>query len=286
MNFRAFKDRYTSRLAYVTATQQPLRRRRPEDHCGEFCELFSHHSWHLAPLTRSDVERFVRDYMSAFDIHFVAADIDFIYMWAGGHPRLLNSICRMLESTLEDADQNHGELADRWQLHQNVVRQFSSADELTIECEKIWVKLNEAEQNTLSLLTVNESPPDEAALASLLRQHIVMKGAGQFQPFCRLFADFVRRKTVAALPNTGRLTFDADRGEVLIDSQPVETLTNLEYRLISLLFAQQDKIIDKYQIVTSVWGEGYIDEVDDARIEKLVSRVRQKIESDPSAPSF
>jgi hypothetical protein len=44
--------------------------------------------------------------------------------------------------------------------------------------------------------------------------------------------------------------------------------------------------VDKYQIVTHVWGESYIDEVDDARIEKLISRLRQKIEPDPLHPLF
>lgn len=291
LNLRAFKDRYGGSLAYVTATQQPLRRRRLEDHCGEFCELFSHHSWHLAPLTRPDVERFVRDYMAAFEVDFVAADIDFIYSWAGGHPRLLDGVCRILERALENVAQEQAEAAERWQLHKIVARRLLVADELTLECEKIWSKLNQAEQNALSFITVGDSSPREAApaeatLAGLRRQHLIMKGAGQFQLFCRLFADFVRRKTVAALPNAGQLTLDADRGEVLVDGQPVETLTNLEYRLMTLLFAQQDKIVDKYQIVTSVWGEGYIDAVDDARIEKLVSRVRQKIENDPSSPKF
>jgi DNA-binding response OmpR family regulator len=33
-----------------------------------------------------------------------------------------------------------------------------------------------------------------------------------------------------------------------------------------------------------VWGDSYIDEVDDARIEKLVSRLRQKIETDSGSP--
>ena len=56
--------------------------------------------------------------------------------------------------------------------------------------------------------------------------------------------------------------------------------------LIQLFFQNQNKIIDKYQIVTHVWGESYIDEVDDARIEKLVSRLRQKIEPDPASPRF
>ena len=70
------------------------------------------------------------------------------------------------------------------------------------------------------------------------------------------------------------------------NSAPVETLTALEYKLIQLLFQNRDKIVDKYQIVTYVWGESYIDEVDDARIEKLISRLRQKIEPDPAKPRF
>ena len=44
--------------------------------------------------------------------------------------------------------------------------------------------------------------------------------------------------------------------------------------------------MDKYAIVTNVWGEGYIDEVDDARNEKLISRLRQKVEPDHGSPQF
>jgi DNA-binding response OmpR family regulator len=53
-----------------------------------------------------------------------------------------------------------------------------------------------------------------------------------------------------------------------------------------LLYGQIDKICDKYRIVEAVWGEDYIEEVDDARIEKLVSRLRQKIEPDPTNPHY
>ncbi|MEZ4612581.1 MAG: helix-turn-helix domain-containing protein [Caldilineaceae bacterium] len=77
-----------------------------------------------------------------------------------------------------------------------------------------------------------------------------------------------------------------DSGEVIVDGEAAETLTNLEYRLMLLLFQNANKIVDKYQIVTQVWGESYIDDVDDARIEKLVSRLRQKIEEDSGNPRF
>jgi two-component system response regulator RegX3 len=39
-------------------------------------------------------------------------------------------------------------------------------------------------------------------------------------------------------------------------------------------------------VVEAVWGEEYIDEVDDARIEKLVSRLRQKLEPDIANPRY
>jgi DNA-binding response OmpR family regulator len=64
----------------------------------------------------------------------------------------------------------------------------------------------------------------------------------------------------------------------------VPALTDLEYRLLLLLYGNLDKICDKYSIVESVWGDEYIDQVDDARIEKLVSRLRQKIEPDAEQP--
>ena len=104
--------------------------------------------------------------------------------------------------------------------------------------------------------------------------------------FSRLFSAFAQSKESQSRPAAKGLWVDGDSGEVLVDGVAAETLTKLEYQLMTLLFENADKIIDKYQIVTGVWGDAYIDEVDDARIEKLVSRLRQKVEPDPTAPRF
>ncbi|WP_343423911.1 helix-turn-helix domain-containing protein [Candidatus Amarolinea dominans] len=71
-----------------------------------------------------------------------------------------------------------------------------------------------------------------------------------------------------------------------VDGRTTEALTNLEYRLLLLLYGQLGKICDKYQVVEAVWGQDYMDTVDDARIEKLVSRLRAKIEPDPTNPRY
>ncbi|MEM7127084.1 MAG: winged helix-turn-helix domain-containing protein [Chloroflexota bacterium] len=286
LNLRALKDRYVNKLVYVTATMDSLTQyRTDEDHCVEFCELFRHRTWHLTPLTRPDTNRHIRRYMQAYEVPFAQEDYDFIYQWTGGHPGMLDGVYRVLEEALESTDQSAMPV-ERWELHRNVSRQFRLAKDLMYECEKIWSTLSESHQETILLLF----KPGEEALAKsldeLYRKHILRKVEGKPKVFSRLLAEYIQRQINHKQPEEVRLWVDTDSGEVLVGGESVETLTHLEYKLMLLLFNNADKIIDKYQIVTNVWGESYIDEVDDARIEKLISRLRQKIEPDPSTPSF
>jgi DNA-binding response OmpR family regulator len=79
---------------------------------------------------------------------------------------------------------------------------------------------------------------------------------------------------------------DEDAGEVWVDGAKVTILTDLEYRLMRLLFQRRDRLTTKDMIVEAVWGGDYLDRVDDARIEKLVSRLRAKVEPDPARPRY
>jgi two-component system response regulator RegX3 len=51
-----------------------------------------------------------------------------------------------------------------------------------------------------------------------------------------------------------------------------------------LLYGRLGDICTKDQIAEAVWGTDYMEAVDDARIDKLVSRLRQKIEPEPGEP--
>jgi len=79
---------------------------------------------------------------------------------------------------------------------------------------------------------------------------------------------------------------DSDAGEAWVDGVKLTTLTNLEYRLLSTLHERTNKICSKEQIIQAVWGDEYIVTVDDGRIEKLVSRLRSKLERDPGEPHY
>jgi DNA-binding winged helix-turn-helix (wHTH) protein len=282
LNLRAKKDRHGSTLVYMTATVRALSELRPGDHCSEFCELFVHQPWRLAPLTFSDVEKYVQSYASQNEIDFIQADADFIFQWTGGHPGMVGSLCHLLTDALRKEE---SETQDRWALQRALVPNLRRAPTLRDESDKIWHGL-EAEEQVALIALISGNPADPVMLDRLRQSHLLIEIEGELTTFSRLFTDYLLQKQTKVNERVERLWVDTDSGEVLVNGNAVDTLTRLEYQLMRLLFENTEKIVDKYQIVSGVWGDDYIDEVDDARIEKLVSRLRQKVEPDPSTPRF
>lgn len=282
LNLRAKKDRHNSTLVYMTATVRPLPELRPGDHCSEFCELFVHQTWRLAPLTVSDVDKYVQSFAEQNNIELTQTDADFIFQWTGGHPGMVDSLCHLLADALRTDETDP---RDRWTLHRSLVPHLRREPTLRDENEKIWHGLEAEEHAALTSLLAGEAA-DQAVLDRLRQKHLLIQVDGELRTFSRLFTHYLQQKQTKTQEQNERLWVDTDSGEVLVNGKAVDTLTRLEYQLMLLLFENTEKIVDKYQIVSGVWGDDYIDEVDDARIEKLVSRLRQKVEPDPSSPRF
>lgn len=86
------------------------------------------------------------------------------------------------------------------------------------------------------------------------------------------------------------LWLDPTSGEVVVEGHSTPDLTPLEYRLLSLLYARPRQVLDKRGIMQVIWGEDFLDdlldEMNSTRLEKLVSRVRRKVEPDPDRPRY
>jgi DNA-binding response OmpR family regulator len=199
---------------------------------------------------------------------------------------MVDGICRLLQAALEQASADEAAPANRWQFQRNLIPTLRGDEYLTRECRKIWDECTPAEQSELAALNLADHVADPTVIDTLLRRHVLQRIEGRPQLFCRLLAEFVQGRALPQATETTSLWVDTASGNVLVNGVAVETLTALEYKLVMLLFQNRDKLVDKYQIVTSVWGESYLNEVDDARIEKLISRLRQKIEPDPANPRF
>jgi len=290
LNLRALKDKYGPRLLYVVATDQPLREQQRGEKVAEFCELFALSTLFLSALGRDDAEQVVAQFAKGEEVELSADDIVFIIAQAGGHPGLLEATCRVLSLTkgrvLAEVSRDYPDFY-RDQSYKLVRERLDNAVSVRAECAKLWNDLTAEEQEALTAFVSRPGEPLDAELeGSLWQKAIVEEKAGELAIFGQLFEGFARRQRLVKRREPQGVRVDVESGHVWVDGELVPDLTDLEYRLLLLLYGHLDKICDKYAIVESVWGEDYIDEVDDARIGKLVNRLRQKIEPDPSEPSY
>ncbi len=266
LNMRALRDRFPDRLLFVTATVRRLpglRGRVVED---EFAEMFSQSTHVVPPLARDDVDLILAD----LGLSLPDPQPDICYQLSGGHPGLLIAVAQVLSGTDTD-DVATG------------LTRVSREPQPRAECLKIWNQLNDEERVWLAALaTQAESRLPAPQMAQLEALGLVRKG----EVFSAVLSGFVGRRSRTPGVEDQGIQVDPDSGDVWVDGVRIPVLTDLEYRLMALLDERRDKVTDKYKIVTTVWGEDYLGDVDDARVEKLVSRLRGKIESDPSNPRY
>ncbi|MBN1202914.1 MAG: winged helix-turn-helix domain-containing protein [Anaerolineae bacterium] len=282
LNLRALKDKYVDRLNYVTATQQPLSAVGGGDDLAEFLELFVAHKYDLQPLNPDDATELAAEIFRQANDSLDPPERDYILEQAGGHPGLIQAVAHVVMEVESGAPATYTQQAlsvagDVLQNHRLV----------RIELGKLWKQLLPEEAKASAIAATHGIDALTATQqAQLIQRGLLVQDQTRTRLFAQLFAHYARRQALVQQDIPSGVWVDVDAGTVWVAGQMIDPLTDLEYRLLLLLYGRLDKICDKYQIVETVWGQDYLGEVDDARIEKLISRLRAKVEPDPSAPRF
>jgi hypothetical protein len=283
LNLRATKDRLGNTLTYITATERPLGDIRADREASEFIELFSAREIWIGFLNGEDARAVAAEFAEANGVAWQADELDFVVTEAGGHPGLLQAVLEKFAAVAAGAPES----ARRQALS---VARASFDDDAPIrrECHSLWQQMSDAEREALMAWAAGESPAHDA-LELLQTKGLLPRDddpADTRPAIGDVWRRFVNRQGLARRGADGGVRVDVESGEVYVGRKRVDQLTELEYKLILLLYGRLNKIVDKYTIVTQVWGENYLDEVDDARIEKLVSRLRAKLEPNPEEPRY
>jgi len=164
--------------------------------------------------------------------------------------------------------------------HAAIQQQF--LDEARGHFMYILSHLDDSERDLVVALAEGEQIPEDK-LWSLTRKGYVVDG----NLFSSAFAEFVIQiERDGPVPKQG-VFVDEQSGDVWVRGNLLEPpLAELEYRLLAYLYKKCNQICSRYNIVLAVWGEEYIEKVDDARIDQLVRRVRLRIEPDPAHPRY
>lgn len=267
LNLRALRDRFSEQLAFATATTRSLPVLRGQTIEDEFAELFSRFTFGMPLLNEQEA----LDVIQEIEISNLPDELrSKAVELSGGHPGILVAVAQSLANLPEQA------AADP-------VSYVHFEPQPRAECLKLWNQLTEEERE--SLITLALDP--KSGLPRQQTRHLsalgMLKNGKIFSP---IFTEFVSRRGRGPDVEAQGVYLDSDSGDVWVDGIRVPVLTDLEYRLLELLYERRDKLTDKYQIVTAVWGEEYLGDVDDARVEKLISRLRSKIEPEPSEPCY
>ena len=79
-----------------------------------------------------------------------------------------------------------------------------------------------------------------------------------------------------------RLQLDAKTARILLDGVALD-LKNMEYKLLKYMLGNRGRVIDKEELFQQVWGDNF---VGDGTLNVHIRRLREKIESDPNAPTL
>jgi hypothetical protein len=165
-------------------------------------------------------------------------------------------------------------------------QQLDSESTVRAECAKLWEQMTHQDREALlRFLTSGGSVPLDPEMSLLVRKGILVGGESP-AVFGELYAGYARRQHRAKQPGHAGIHVDVESGDVWADGKPAPTLTDHEYRLLLLLYGRMNKIVTRDDVAEAVWGADYMDEIDDARCDKLLSRLRAKIEPDPANPKY
>jgi DNA-binding response OmpR family regulator len=82
----------------------------------------------------------------------------------------------------------------------------------------------------------------------------------------------------------GRMVLDLEEHTVTVDQGVAVRLTKLELRLLQMLLTNAGRTVNSDRLLVQVWG--HRNSGDRQLLKQLVHRLRQKIETDPAAPTL
>ena len=150
-------------------------------------------------------------------------------------------------------------------------------------------KIRESLSIPIIMITAKEEEVDKVLGLELGADDYITKPFSTRELMARIKANLRRTasedltKSKGSVVKQGDLEIDIDRYEVKRNSQVIE-LTLREFELVKFLALQCGQIFSRENLLEKVWGYEYYGDV--RTVDVTVRRVREKIEKDPSNPSY
>ncbi len=156
---------------------------------------------------------------------------------------------------------------------------------------EIWDYLTAQEQIQLEKLAKGYPDVDHQILESLTKfdlihqsSNITMEQSNNILFTIPIFAQFVLTQTSKITPD--KITYNTNTNEIKKGERTIsDLLSPQEFRLLKFLIASEGKIINRDEIIPTVWPDAKtLEGISDEAIDQMVFRLRKKIEDEPASP--
>jgi len=314
-NLRVLRDRAKYRFSVVFSLHKPLEDLIGEDILLDFYQFVAGHTVYLSLFDKIGID-FRISYMEKVGGKTLEKEIiDAILDQTSGHANLTRlAVETVIDSTdvipnlFRDLGPDSKKMLkqvqhDKGKELSNFLLEQKSMKAALLD---IWKSLTPSEQNILShrhsgeeerrlqnlpasFMAQRDSGRAHSSLARMTtgfdESHIYLENVGLIKNgkiTIPLFAEFVKHfnkesSNIIFDPNTN----EVKKGYIMLS----DSLTSSEYKLLRFLLQNSSKIIEREEIIKSVWADTKSTAgVTDQALDQLIFRVRRKIEDDPISP--
>ncbi len=256
-NLRVLRDRAKYRFSAIFPLSRPLEEIVENDLIADYYEFVVGNIVYL-PLMNKAVLDFRLNYIQKqANKKLSEQTLETVTNLTGGVGKLTRVAA---EACLENGEQ------------ENLEKSLFSNSRIKAVLEEIWKYFTPFEQNLIEENKAHDS------------SHLVAVGLVRDNKFALpLLMSYAKKQNET---DTQKISFNKEskeikKGKIIIS----ESLTSAEFKLLAYLLMNPDKIIEREEIISAVWGDlGTTVGVSEQALDQLIFRVRKKIEENPNSP--
>lgn len=242
------------KVCYVFTSYRNLNQIAPEVFEKTELNAFSHEMY-VKPAKTEDMQIIFNTLAQQYDLQLSQSLRDSLIDFSGGHVQYLQLSLIIINEIFEESKKVSDE---------DIIQKIKTDERIELQSEELFTHLNEIEQQTLTDVVLNQNiSADIVRKAAYLWNTgmVVKKGKKNviFSEYLKLYVEGISTQSSQAVNDETHLT-------------------KKEYLLYTLLESNKNEISEREKIVEVVWPEYSQYGVSDWSIDRLVSRLRKKLE--------
>jgi DNA-binding winged helix-turn-helix (wHTH) protein len=252
-NLQSLNDSIQNRLSYIFTSFRSLSRLAPFVFPEIELNAFTH-KMYLKPTNKKDTLIVFQTILDDYKMNLDKQIVDNLIEWSGGHIQFLELSTVIVHELMMNKEFEE----------ENLFEKLKNDERIQLQAEELINHLDDNEQEFLQNIVKNGGEIILDDNNYLIRSGLVTKKKNRFSIFSAYLYEYLKEKIEKSETN----------GET--------HLTKKEFLLYTLLDENKNEIIDREKIEETVWPEYSNYGVSDWSIDRLVSRLRKKLEGQES----